>query len=619
METMYPGKVNSPATTLDGGINDSIQTIDLVDGSVLPDAPNIAVIGTEEDAETILYETKIANQLTDVTRGFQGTAKAWDSGTTIRRTFTEYDYAKLKQNIEEALGEGNLNLIGIAGNAGFGVGICPPYKLPVGMSPMAGTYDIFDKNYGNYQYADGSIMVWIPKFYYRINHVDNPTHAAFAPNDIDIKGIDIYATTAKANADVYALHRAFIDGGVEKDGVFVDKYKISKNAWGTGYIGSSLKNGLPISTHAIHNPIADLTACGGNYYYEMIKAAHARDGVDGAENPNSIFFSMSVFVEKALAMLSLAHAQASTSTTYCAWYDATYNYPKGCNDNALGDTDDATVEYVSDGYTNCGKTGSGTPFAKTTHNGQECGVADLNGLIKEISIGATCIATTMAITGASQADPCVITVANTATLTTGDMIVITAVVGMTQLNNKLYKITVINGTTFSLDDIDSTGYTAYGSAGTITYGTFYVAKFATAMKDFDSGNGGATDHWGATGCAAMMDALSAATVASMFKSGNAFTMRYGSGTNQVLDEAVSGEDWVKTGLGAVKSGAAVDGTGTNQFGRDYYYQYIRNELCLLSCGYWNDTTIAGVWSINWTSSRTTSHSTVGGRFACYPE
>ena len=101
METMYPGKVNSPATTLDGGINDSIQTINVVDGSVLPDAPNIAVIGTGEDAETILYETKNANQLSNVTRGYQGIAKAWDSGTSIARMFTEKDYANLKANIEE--------------------------------------------------------------------------------------------------------------------------------------------------------------------------------------------------------------------------------------------------------------------------------------------------------------------------------------------------------------------------------------------------------------------------------------------------------------------------------------------------------------------------------------
>lgn len=104
MDTMYAGKVNSPATTLNGAINDSVQTIDVIDGSVLPDSPNLAVIGTGEDAETILYGVKIANQLTFVTRGFQGIAKAWDSGTLIARMFTEKDYASLKSNITELAG-----------------------------------------------------------------------------------------------------------------------------------------------------------------------------------------------------------------------------------------------------------------------------------------------------------------------------------------------------------------------------------------------------------------------------------------------------------------------------------------------------------------------------------
>jgi len=582
----------------------------------------------------------------------------------------------------------NINKIGVAGAQGFGVGVCPEADLPSGMTPLTGYNDKANDNYGNYEYADGSIMVWIPKFYYRIGDT--------AVNSVDIKGVDTFETSAQANANGYALHRVFIDGGAEKSGFFVDKYMISKKAWGVGYIGSSIKDGLPISTAAAHNPIADLTACTGNYYYEMIKAAHARDGVDGAENASSVFFCCSRFIYTALAMLALAHAQASSATTYCAWYLADKMYPKGCNNNALSDSDDATILYETDGYSNCGKTGSGTPFAKTTHNGQECGVADLNGLMYEVSIGATCIAATMAITGASgetvtgtdiafvdggagedtitsvaaafgdfvagnvitvsgsasnngnhtiisvvagtinvatgsltaegagasvtilTGNPCVITVASTAALTTGDMIMITAVVGMTQLNDKLYKITVIDGTTFSLDSIDSTAYTKWASAGTITYGTFYVAKSATAMKDFDSGNSTATDHWGATGVAAMMDALSATTVASMFKSGYAFAMRYGSGANPVLDGALSGENWVKTGLGAVKSGAAVDATGINAFGKDYYYQYIRNELCLHSCGAWDYTTAAGVWTLPWTAFRPNSLHTTGGRFACYP-
>jgi len=71
---------------------------------------------------------------------------------------------------------------------------------------------------------------------------------------------------------------------------------------------------------------------------------------------------------------------------------------------------------------------------------------------------------TAAITGVSQADPCVIT-ATAHGFSTGDQIKITNVEGMTELNGKLYKITKLTADTFSLDGIDSTGYTAYTSGG----------------------------------------------------------------------------------------------------------------------------------------------------------
>lgn len=104
MQTMYEGKVNSPETILDGGINDVITTINVINGSVLPVAPNIAVIGTEIDAETISYANRAGNVLSNVTRGFQGVAKAWSSGEAIARLFTEYDYGTLKGNVETIAG-----------------------------------------------------------------------------------------------------------------------------------------------------------------------------------------------------------------------------------------------------------------------------------------------------------------------------------------------------------------------------------------------------------------------------------------------------------------------------------------------------------------------------------
>lgn len=72
------------------------------------------------------------------------------------------------------------------------------------------------------------------------------------------------------------------------------------------------------------------------------------------------------------------------------------------------------------------------------------------------------------ITGATQANPCVITVTDTDIFSTGEVIDIAGVVGMTELNGTSPTVTKVTGTTYQLDGVDSTGYGAYGSAGTAT-------------------------------------------------------------------------------------------------------------------------------------------------------
>ena len=262
--------------------------------------------------------------------------------------------------------------IGIAGTQGFGVGLCK--NLLSGFSKMTGTDDTASENYGNYQYTDGSVMCWIPAFYYMIGTGSN----GLAINIVDIKDYSYYADVATANVAGYALHRAFYNAGVVQTGVFVDKYQCSNN----GGIASSIKLGNPLSSALVHNPFSGLTGLttGDNILGGAFKAAKTR-GVK--------FFCNSRFIFSALALLSLAHAQAATSTTACAWYDAAgiTNFPKGNNNNSLKDTNDATVTYITDGYPNCGQTGSASNLAKTAHNGQSCGVVDLNGNLWEINTG----------------------------------------------------------------------------------------------------------------------------------------------------------------------------------------------------------------------------------------
>lgn len=97
------------------------------------------------------------------------------------------------------------------------------------------------------------------------------------------------------------------------------------------------------------------------------------------------------------------------------------------------------------------------------------------------------------ITGASQANPCQIT-SNGHTLSTGDVVTINGVLGMTQLNGNTYTITVTGVNTFTLNGIDSTGFTAYISGGTwrspsaANFGTInYVTGVVTLTGTFGAG------------------------------------------------------------------------------------------------------------------------------------
>lgn len=489
--------------------------------------------------------------------------------------------------------------IGLAGQQGFGVGVCP--VLPVGYAALPGTADPASDNYGNYTYVDGSVMVWVPRFYYRIGSPASPRYATHGANAIDIVGDSVFKSEADANSAGYALHRAFFDGGPQL-GFFVDKYQCSNNSG----IASSLRYGAPLSTGAAHNSISALNGAPANTYAGTIAAAKTRGGA---------FHPCSIFIYGALAMLSMAHGQAATATTWCAWYDATgvSNFPKGNNNGALRGTNDTSVLYVSDGYSTCGQTGSGAPFAKTTHNGQACGVADLNGNVYEVALGIQCVAASKTITAATQANPVALTIAAHGYVA-GDTVLIAGVGGMTQLNDRMFAIAVTDANTITLPGVDGTAFGAFTSGGSATLGVFYAAKTAGRMRDFTGGNTLPTDHWGAVGAAASFMPVSPGLRTDY--PNNGATLRFGSGGGQVLSPATSGNGWILTGAGQPLS-TGVSAAGSNLFGADYYYQYVRNELCLRVGGDWGFGSAAGVWAVNWNNARTNSNDNVGFRAASY--
>jgi hypothetical protein len=568
--------------------------------------------------------------------------------------------ARLDISWLDAFGATPANQIGTPGTAGFGVGICP--AVPDGYLPLPGYSDVLSANYGNYQHVrDGSIMVWIPAFYFRLGHVDNPTYATYGVNSIDIKPLSYFADAATANAASYYLHRAFVNAGTNQPGFFRDKYDASQN----GTIASSIALAMPMvsgpSSEAATATVAarvytilsvgttDFTLIGAasntvglrftatgvgvgtgtvsqqigfvgctangqtpaNFYYGALQAAKSR---------GNKFFPESVFMADALCRISEAHAQAATSATYCAWYDATgvRNFPKGNDNNALKSEADVTlngagaVTFTSAGATtqpNFAKTGSGSVFARTTHNGQACGIADVAGNIYKINPGLTCIATSKAITAATQANPVALTVAAHGR-TTGDYVQIDGVLGMTQLNGKIYVCTVVDANTITLNGVDGTAFTAWTSGGTVTNGTFYALKESVDIAAVTSGVTLATDHWGATGVAAQFDVI-ALNFATTYPN-NSYGLRYGNGANQVFGWATASER--KLAMLGLPAAAGMSAAGSNAMGADYYYQFIRDLLCVISRGAWNNGSYAGSRVRDLYFPRSNASAAVG--FAC---
>ena len=101
LKTMYPAQANTPETTLAGSLTTTGTSVTVLDGSVLPEAPNYLTIGADSaTAETVLMTAKDGNDLT-ITRGQNGTAaRAWGKGDIIGRYFTAADHDALRENIE---------------------------------------------------------------------------------------------------------------------------------------------------------------------------------------------------------------------------------------------------------------------------------------------------------------------------------------------------------------------------------------------------------------------------------------------------------------------------------------------------------------------------------------
>ena len=241
-------------------------------------------------------------------------------------------------------------------------------------------------------------------------------------------------------------------------------------------------------------------------------------------------------------------------------------------------------------------------------------MADLSGNQWEIVSGLSAIVASKNITAISKANPGVVTVTGHG-YSNDDYIQIESVVGMTEANGKIYKITVVDPDNFSIG-VDTSTWTTYASGGTSKKGTFYILNSAVALKTVTGGNSVAgTDQFAD---AFLTNAALNTPVVLNFAPGDVFGQRMGNSTNQVLEFST-----IKTSAAYLRSCAALPAAsgmstgGTNQFGTDYFYSYLLDECCPFRTGYWSTGASAGVWSVSLNYGRSDAYRDRSARSCLY--
>ena len=305
------------------------------------------------DDETLAVTAKAIKTLNDKIANFAPIDSPTFTTKCLVPEPTEPSSAVTKKYFDEHLitvSSATINDIGTPGTQGFGVGICPytTEKLKeYGFSPMSGYADPLANNYGNYTHRLAGQFCWIPKFFIRKGNENAPTYATYGVNALEIKPAKAFASREEARAEGWELPRAFIDGGVEKDGFFYAKFASA--------VVTANGRTIPMSTTTA-TPTVNVTAV---------------QDIDYARSVGNGFNCTSIFQVAAIRYLILCQVQYATWTDTCAWYTA-----------------DGTASYPQPGNARAHMTSAPLTFAKYTHNGQPSGISDWE-YIWEYNIGVT--------------------------------------------------------------------------------------------------------------------------------------------------------------------------------------------------------------------------------------
>ena len=99
---MYSAKAGSPKTQLTAELSASGTSMSVADASVLPPAPNLCVLGDDENAEVVMYTEITGNTVKLSQRGLGGTTSSvWPVNTDVARNYTSFDHDRFIENIED--------------------------------------------------------------------------------------------------------------------------------------------------------------------------------------------------------------------------------------------------------------------------------------------------------------------------------------------------------------------------------------------------------------------------------------------------------------------------------------------------------------------------------------
>ena len=265
-----------------------------------------------------------------------------------------------------------------AGVKGFGVAYMPVAAQSVGLTPLDGANDPNNDNFGNFKDQYNNIFVCIPKMYYKVDTVNRFALTGNTPS--------VYISLVEKDGYIpfYAFRKT---DGSYVDCVFVSKYIMSKESNRAAY----KKNTDPVSSYSSYNimPGGGTTNEG---YFTAVKTTGSKYCLHYAAMRFVYYLTAEAHKQELLRKYG---SRNSVPAELCAWLDTGPMFPKG-NDTSLKSGDDSTLTFTQAGsgaYTGNSKCGSCSNFAKSSHNGQACGIIDLVGQMYEVDAGYECIGT----------------------------------------------------------------------------------------------------------------------------------------------------------------------------------------------------------------------------------